>query len=115
MIIAVVIPIFLITSGVYGKYLKKLTKKYQDYSATINGKAQECFQNIKTIKAFSAEGKEIQNFTNVMLKAYDIGYKKSLSSGLYNGINSLVSNLATLGVLWVGGYLVLQENNLTSG
>ncbi|EGR31759.1 hypothetical protein IMG5_102590 [Ichthyophthirius multifiliis] len=114
-ILSVVVPIFLVTSGVYGKYLKQLTKKYQDYCAKTNANAQECFQNIKTIKAFCTENKEVSKFATTIQKLYQIGYKKSISCGLYNGINSLVSNLATLGVLWYGGYLVLSVNNLTSG
>ncbi|KAL4450333.1 hypothetical protein ABPG74_009039 [Tetrahymena malaccensis] len=114
-VIAIMIPIFVITSSVYGRYLKKLTKKYQDYTAKVSSHAQECFSNIKTVKAFSNEDKEILRYNEVMKQCYEVGYNKSVSSGLYNGINSLVSDFATLAVLWYGGYLVLQENDLTSG
>ncbi|EAR98602.3 ABC transporter transmembrane region protein (macronuclear) [Tetrahymena thermophila SB210] len=114
-VIAIMIPIFIITSSVYGRYLKKLTKKYQDYTAKVSSHAQECFSNIKTVKAFSNEDKEILRYNDVMKQCYEVGYNKSVSSGLYNGINSLVSDFATLAVLWYGGYLVLQENDLTSG
>jgi hypothetical protein len=40
---------------------------------------------------------------------------KSLSLGLYNGMEGLLSNSAILAVLWYGGYLVIYKQTLTSG
>ncbi|EGR29961.1 hypothetical protein IMG5_145100 [Ichthyophthirius multifiliis] len=114
-IIILLIPIFLIISGVYGRYLRKITKHYQDQSAKVNANISECLQNIKTVKAFSSELKMIDKFKNILQDQYNLGFKKSKSNGLYSGAISFVTNIATLSVLWLGGYLVLTKNKLTSG
>lgn len=55
--LATIAPVILF-SIFYGKIMKDVQKKIQDEKAHISTTAEECFSNIRTVKAFATEKAE---------------------------------------------------------
>jgi len=114
LIILAVVPFFVLTTTVFSNYTKKYNRNYQDIMAEGSIIAEECFSNIRTVKAFSTEEEETAHFQSVNKKAYTVAIKKVIMNAAYRASTHLIINSGVLGVLWYGGYCVIQ-GTLSSG
>jgi ABC-type multidrug transport system fused ATPase/permease subunit len=57
-----VIPPVGIGAVLYGRYLKKFSKKVQDELAKSSEVADERFNNIRSVRSFAQEGREIAKY-----------------------------------------------------
>ena len=76
--------------------------------------AEECFSNIRTVKSFAAEPKEISFFANKNKQVYKSGKRMSIVESIYYTITNIFDYLAMIVILWYGGSQVLN-NNVTVG
>ena len=107
--------IFLIIS-VFGRRIRKSAKSRQLQAADVTGRLLEILEGIKVIKAFRAEGHEMQGFRAATRGLFRRGMKvvknRVLARSLIDGLN----NLAAIGVLLLGLFLVVGGYwNLTMG
>ena len=80
--------------------------------------AEEKLSNIRTVRSFAMESREINNYKltmdNVLLKAY----KEAMINAKFYGMTGLSGNMIILTVLYYGGNLVttdvLSVGNLAS-
>lgn len=112
--VVLVIPLFAGFTIFYSFYAKRYSKLYQDIIADGSIIAEETFGNIRIVKSFSSEEKEIEHFESKMNSAYSIGFKKTLLESIFFSFILLIVNFAILVVLWYGGHLVLS-NQLSNG
>lgn len=77
--------------------------------------ATEAFQNIRTVRAFSAEKMEERNYDKHTRKALKYGIREAFGGAL-QGALSQYTNMATgVLILWYGGSVVLDLGPLTLG
>ena len=114
LIILAVVPFFILITSLFSNYTKKYNRSYQDIMAEGSVIAEECFSNIRTVKAFSTEEEETQHFQAVNKKAYTVAIKKVIMAAAYRATTHLIINTGVLGVLWYGGYCVIS-GTLSSG
>ena len=114
LIIMAVIPLFVIITSLFSYYTKKFSSKYQDLMAEGSVIAEECFSNIRTVKAFATEQQETSQFESVMNEAYKLGIRRIAVAAAYRSATHFIINTGVLGVLWYGGYCVLN-GEMTSG
>ena len=77
--------------------------------------ATEAFQNIRTVRAFSAEKLEEANYDKNTRKALRYGLMEAFGGAL-QGLLSQYTNVATgILILWYGGLVVLSAGSLTVG
>ena len=77
--------------------------------------ATEAFQNIRTVRAFSAEKLEEANYDKNTRKALRYGLMEAFG-GAVQGLLSQYTNVATgILILWYGGLVVLSAGSLTVG
>ena len=77
--------------------------------------ATEAFQNIRTVRAFSAEKLEEANYDKNTRKALRYGLMEAFG-GAVQGLLSQYTNVATgILILWYGGLVVLSSGSLTVG
>lgn len=114
LILFVAIPPFIISMWIFIRMFKKFTKKYQDQLAEANSFANEAIGNIRIIKSFATEKKEINQFFSSLNLLYKTGKKKVILYGCFLFFSVLLANGAILGVLWCGGTMVMNKE-LTAG
>lgn len=76
--------------------------------------AEECFSNIRTVKSFGTERKEIAFYNHYNQKVYTIGKTKAYVDSGFFSITQLITYGIILVVCWYGGYLIVNDE-ITSG
>lgn len=73
LILISIVPWYTILTVIFGKTNKKLAQNYQDNTAICSIIAEECFSNIRTVKSFGCEYKEIEFFKEKNQEVYIVG------------------------------------------
>jgi ATP-binding cassette subfamily B (MDR/TAP) protein 10 len=76
---------------VYGRYVRKISKKVQDSLASATQVAEERISCIRTVRAFSQEGLENTIYKQRIHDILSLAYKESLARGIFFGMASLRS------------------------
>ena len=109
-----VVPLLAIVAVVFGKRIRKMSRKTQDQLANSGTIVQETFQGISIVKAFTSEFYEISRY----VKSLKAVVTTAISNARYRGafvafmIFSLFGTLAF--VIWYGGRMI-QSGELTIG
>ncbi|QHL88933.1 ATP-binding cassette domain-containing protein [Nibribacter ruber] len=107
-------PLLIILAMVFGKRLKKLSRKTQDELATTNVIVEETLQAIQVVKAFTNELFEIRRYGNALSKSV----KTAITTSFYRGVFISFIIVGLFGgiilVIWYGATLV-QRGELTIG
>jgi len=107
LVMMAVVPVLIAFARIYGGYVRKLSKDYQDALAKASEVAQEALSSNRTVKSFSAERYELNQYSEKVQTSYKLGVKKSFAYGIFISTISLFSYCAMLAVLWYGGRLVM--------
>jgi ABC-type multidrug transport system fused ATPase/permease subunit len=114
LVMLAVVPLLAVAAVIFGKSIRKMSRKTQDqlaYSSTI---VQETFHGISIVKAFTSEFHEITRY----VKSLKDVVSTAISNARYRGafiafmIFSLFGTLAF--VVWYGGRMI-QSGELTIG
>ncbi|XP_050442336.1 ATP-binding cassette sub-family B member 10, mitochondrial [Adelges cooleyi] len=99
---------------IYGRFVRKITKSVQDSLADSNQVAEEKISNIRTVKVFSRETKEMSCYKEKMNKVLGLSIKESLMRGLFFAMTGFAGNFIIITVLYNGG-LMVSEQSITVG
>lgn len=109
-----VVPLLAIVAVVFGKQIRKMSRKTQDQLADSGTIVQETFHGISIVKAFTSEFYEVSRY----VKSLKAVVTTAISNARYRGafvafmIFSLFGTLAF--VIWYGGRMI-QSGELTIG
>lgn len=99
-------PVLVLFALVFGKFIRKLSKKTQDELAAANVIVEETLQSITTVKSFVGEGYEVNRYSKGLEKVVRV----ALSAAKYRGafISFIIFALfgGIVGVMWYGANLV---------
>lgn len=109
-----IVPLFAGTAIVYGRFLKKISKDMQNSMAVLNTTAEERITNIRTVKAFAQEIREVEHYDSKLKDVLQLCYKESLYRAIFFGMAGFSGNAIILSVLYYGGLLV-TDSSLTIG
>jgi ATP-binding cassette, subfamily B (MDR/TAP), member 10 len=98
-----VVPAVTIFAIYFGRYIKKLSKQVQDVLAGATEVAEEKLSNIRTVRAFAQEEKEILTYVNSVDKVMNMKFKEAFASGIFFGTTGFAGNLIVLSVFYFGG------------
>ncbi|MFA8449321.1 MAG: ABC transporter ATP-binding protein [Bacteroidales bacterium] len=110
-----VVPISVIITGVFGKYIRKLSKKTQEKVAETNVIVEESFTGISNVKAFSNEDHEIKRYSKSTNDVINIALLAAKWRGVFSSFIIFVLFGSIVGVIWYGVYLVHNGAGLNSG
>lgn len=74
---------------VYGRYVRKITRAELDKYAEIMKFGEERFGNVRTVKLFCREQKEVNDFNSKLNEALEIGYKETRARAIFFGLVSI--------------------------
>eukprot|EP00943_MAST-04B_sp_MAST-4B-sp1_P007064 g7064.t1 len=103
-----VVPVVMAFAICYGKYLKKIGKKYQESLATAGEIATEVVGNMRTVRSFGREMKEHGRYSDAISKSFAQGRARAFVYGSFAGAMGFLSYTAITTVLWYGGSLVIR-------
>eukprot|EP00760_Papus_ankaliazontas_P017425 PhM_4_TR17242/c0_g1_i1/m.15699/K05656/ABCB9, TAPL; ATP-binding cassette, subfamily B (MDR/TAP), member 9 len=102
-------PIVYIT-GVYAKWSRKVNRGIWDSLAQANSAATESFSNIRTVRSYSMEKKEIRKYEEALDDALNKGIKDAWVSSFVMGWTNLIDLGATALILGFGGVYAMQKD-----
>ncbi|KAI8074062.1 ABC transporter type 1, transmembrane domain-containing protein [Gongronella butleri] len=107
-------PVLYVLLNLYGAYLRRLSKKNKKLDGIASGVAGEVMANMRTVRAFAAEEREMEHFANVCGDVAGANQTMGLHIGLFQGLTNISIGCMVLTVLYSGGSLVVR-NQMTSG
>ncbi|KAJ2762646.1 ATP-binding cassette permease mdl1 [Coemansia sp. BCRC 34490] len=102
-----VVPPIALWAVVYGKFIKKLSRKTQEAVGDLTKVSEERIANVRTVQAFSREAQEVARFDVEVQKIFALAKREAVASGLFFGGNGLAGNMAILAFLGFGGRMVM--------
>ncbi len=107
-------PVLVVLALVFGKYIRKLSKKTQDKLAEANVVVEESLQSISVVKAFTNEVFEIGRYSKTLREVVQVAIRTARFRGLFISfiIFALFGGIVAVG--WYGATLV-QTNDITVG
>ncbi|EGC37344.1 hypothetical protein DICPUDRAFT_150096 [Dictyostelium purpureum] len=106
------LPILLVFSKFYGGYIEVISVKVQDALADAATHAAETLFNMKTVRWFSSEEKEVAKFSVLINISYKIALKMTIWNGIYSSTSGIFEQLSVFILLWYGSSLV-RNGDLT--
>jgi subfamily B ATP-binding cassette protein MsbA len=103
-----VFPFYLGAMKTYGRAAKRTTKEVQEALEEFSGDIQERVAGIQVVKSFAAERRESKSFFHGARGLYDLTMRSVKVSALSQSLTQWLTQMATLMILWYGGYRVLN-------
>jgi ATP-binding cassette subfamily B protein len=108
LIIVMGVPLILLPILIFGRRVRALSRKSQDSIADVGSYAGEAIQQIKTVQSYTQEGFESRQFGKEVKRAFDIARHRISQRALLMATVILLVFGALSGMLWVGGYDVIN-------
>lgn len=107
-------PVLVVLALLFGKYIRKLSKKTQDKLAEANVVVEESLQSVSVVKAFTNEIFEINRYKNTLKEVVNVAIRTARFRGLFISfiIFALFGGIVAVG--WYGAFLV-QSQEITVG
>ena len=103
-----VFPFYIASMRTFGRAAKRTTKEVQEALEDFSGNVQERVAGIGVVKSFAAEGREARTFFHGARGLYDLTMRGVRINAFSNTMTQWLTQMASLGLLWYGGYRVLQ-------
>ncbi len=101
-------PFLVVAAIIFGRFIRKNSKKVQDELASTNIIVEETLQSINVVKAFTNEDLEVKRYGSSIQKVVDYAMKAATFRGAFISFIIFVLFGGVVGVVWYGGNLVLQ-------
>jgi ATP-binding cassette, subfamily B, bacterial len=103
-------PVLVISALVFGKYIRKLSRKTQDKLAEANVVVEESLQSIFIVKAFTNELFELGRYTKALKEVVQVAVTSARYRGLFVSfiIFALFGGIVAVG--WYGARLVADQS-----
>ncbi|MBZ1326199.1 ABC transporter ATP-binding protein [Aquirufa aurantiipilula] len=99
-------PVLVIAALVFGRFIRKVSKKSQDELASTNIIVEETFQSIQAVKSFTNEKWEVNRYT----QSLNLVVEQALKAATFRGgfVSFIIFALfgGIVGVVWYGAQLV---------
>ncbi|MFN3839231.1 MAG: ABC transporter ATP-binding protein [Cyclobacteriaceae bacterium] len=107
-------PVLVILALIFGRYIRKLSRKTQDKLADANVVVEESLQSIHVVKAFTNEWFEIARYTRSLADVVLVAVRTAKYRGLFISFSIFALFGGIVAVGWYGATLV-QQGSLSIG
>jgi ABC-type multidrug transport system fused ATPase/permease subunit len=101
-------PVLVVAAIVFGKFIRKISKKSQDELAATNIIVEETFQSIQAVKSFTNESYEVSRYTSSLNRVIEAALKAATMRGAFVSFVIFALFGGIVGVVWYGAALVAQ-------
>ncbi|KAF7708088.1 mitochondrial potassium channel ATP-binding subunit [Silurus meridionalis] len=113
-LMVVVLPCLVGAGGLIGSFLRKLSRKAQEQVSKATGVADEALGNVRTVRAFAMEERELETYAREVEKSATLNEALGRGIAVFQGLSNIVLNCLVLGTIFTGGSLMAQ-NDMTPG
>ncbi|MCV6627878.1 MAG: ABC transporter transmembrane domain-containing protein, partial [Cellvibrionaceae bacterium] len=110
LIVLISVPLLLGPILIYGRKVRALSRKSQDSIAGLGSYAGEAIEHIKTVQSYNREAYERDSFSSVVENTFAVARQRIRQRALLIAVVITLVFGAITGMLWVGGYDVLNGN-----
>lgn len=71
---------------VYGRFVRKISRNVQDSLADATKVAEERIGNMRTVKTFAQEAREMSTYSNAIKHVLDLAYKEVKARSVFFGM-----------------------------
>ncbi|NQV98301.1 MAG: ATP-binding cassette domain-containing protein [Rhodospirillales bacterium] len=107
-LVLLVVPLVVVPILVFGRRVRRLSRASQDRVAGVGAFAEESFNAIRTVQAFTHEAEDRKRFGVEVKNAFETAIRRILARGLLSAIVILLVFNAIAVILWVGGRGVMD-------
>ncbi len=101
-----ILPLIMVLAGIFGRYIRKLSKLAQSQVADSNTIVEETLQGIQSVKAFTNEFFEMSRYRARTLDIADTGIRNGRLRGAFSAFIILGLFGAITAVIWKGANLL---------
>uniref|UniRef100_A0A671TZT7 Mitochondrial potassium channel ATP-binding subunit n=1 Tax=Sparus aurata TaxID=8175 RepID=A0A671TZT7_SPAAU len=105
----VVLPCLVGAGALFGSFLRKLSRLAQEQVAKATGVADEALGNVRTVKAFAMEERELQLYAYEVDKSCDLNENLGAGIAVFQGLSNITLNCIVLGTIFAGGTLIASS------
>jgi ATP-binding cassette, subfamily B, bacterial MsbA len=109
-----VVPLAVLAMVVLGRFIRRLSKQYQDGLAETTGTAEEALAGVRTVKSFARESYEIERYGDGIQRLFEIAVQRVRVRSIIGPVIGLVAFSSIAIVLWAGSRQVIA-GKLTPG
>jgi len=102
-------PVLVVGAIIFGKYIRKLSKKTQDSLASANTIVVETLQSVNTVKAFTNEAYETARYSMALLQVVKNALNGAKYRGLFASFIIFVLFGGIVGIIWYAANLYSQK------
>ena len=102
------LPVLVIAAIIFGKFIRKISKKSQDELAATNIIVEETFQSIQAVKSFTNEFYEVNRYTSSLNRVIEAALKAATMRGAFVSFVIFALFGGIVGVVWYGASLVAE-------
>ncbi|MFY9996866.1 MAG: peptidase domain-containing ABC transporter [Leclercia sp.] len=95
-------------------FYRRVSEEQVIKGARSSSHFMESLYGISTIKALNLKERRSQHWLNINIEACNAGIKQSRFDMMFGGINTFISSIDQVVVLWLGAIMVI-DNNMTLG
>lgn len=103
-----VVPVVAIGAAVYGRIVRRLSKKVQDALAEATQVAEETISGVRTVRAFAREDEAVGRYRGAVEHSFRLASTRALASGVFQAVAGFGGFGAMALVVWYGGHLVID-------
>ena len=103
-----VFPFYILSMRTLGDKSKKTSRAVQAALEQFSGDVQERMAGIQVVKSFAAERREAKSFFVSARKLFNLTMHNVRISTLANALVQWLTQMATLGIIWYGGYQLMH-------
>ncbi|GAB6023584.1 hypothetical protein CHUAL_008355 [Chamberlinius hualienensis] len=104
------LPVMVGFGSILGSGLRQLSTIVSNQVEKATSVAEEAIGNVRTVRAFAMEVKEIELYEKEVEKASWCSEKLGIGIGAFQGLTNFALNGIVLGVMCMGGYMMTTEN-----
>lgn len=105
----VVLPCLVGAGAVIGSVLRRLSRRAQEQVSIATGVADEALGNVRTVKAFAMEERELQLYSAEVQKSCELNENLGTGIAVFQGLSNIALNCIVLGTIFAGGTLVSRS------
>lgn len=96
------------------RFYRRVAEEQVIKGARSSSHFMESLYGISTIKALNLKERRSQHWLNINIEACNAGIKQTRFDMLFSGINTFITAIDQVAVLWLGAIMVI-DNNMTLG
>ncbi|XP_078518904.1 mitochondrial potassium channel ATP-binding subunit isoform X1 [Lissotriton helveticus] len=113
-LMVVVVPTLVAAGALIGSFLRKLSRRAQEQVARATGVADEALGNVRTVRAFAMEEKELELYSAEVDKSCQANEVLGVGIAVFQGLSNVTLNCIVLGTIFAGGSM-MAGNEISAG